>query len=190
MKSLKLLHADYIEYIRSAATKMHGSERRSFMAEMTLKHCGGNPRRAETVFGWSRTAVETGLGEKRTGIIRIGAKSARSGRIVWEKKYPDAADALRQMADEHSQQDPAFRSTAAYTRLTAKAAVTALKERRFADEQIPSCSNMAKILSRMGYRLRNVLKSKPLKKSKRQMQFLTISKKKIMNQKTAGIQKG
>ena len=187
MNSLKLLNNDYIEDIRSAVTKMHGSERRSFMAEMTLKHCGGNPRRAETVFGWSRTVAETGLGEKRTGIICIGAKSARSGRIVWEKKYPDAADALRQMADEHSQQDPTFRSTIAYTRLTAKTAVTAMKEKGFADEQIPSCSNMAKILIRMGYRLRNILKSKPLKKSKRQMQSLTISEKKMMNQKKAGI---
>ena len=125
LKSLKLLNTDYIEDIRSAATKMHGSERRSFMAEMTLKHCGGNPRRAETVFGWSRTAVETGPGEKRTGIIRIGAKSARSGRIIWEKKHPDAADALRHPADGHSQQDPAFRSTGAYTRLTAQTAVNA-----------------------------------------------------------------
>ena len=187
MKSPKLLDTDYIEDIRLASAKMYGTERRSFMAEMTLKHCEGNPRRAETVFGWSRTAVETGLGGKRTGIIRIGAKSARSGRIVREKKHPDAADALRQPADGHSQQDPAFRSTIAYTRLTAKAAVTALKEKEFADEQIPSCSNMAKIPDRMGYRLRNVLKSKPLKKTKRQMQFLTISKKKMMNQKTAGI---
>ena len=54
MKSLKLSTSDYIEDIRSAAAKMHGSERRSFMAEMTLKHCGGNQRRAETVFGRSR----------------------------------------------------------------------------------------------------------------------------------------
>ncbi len=47
MKSLKLLNTDYIENIRFAATKMHGSERRSFMAEMTLKYCEGNTRGAE-----------------------------------------------------------------------------------------------------------------------------------------------
>ena len=187
MKVYVSLNPDYIEDIRLAVSKMHGSERRSFMAEMTVKYCKGSIRRAETVFGWSRKAVETGLGEKRTGIICIGAQSAKSGRILWEKREPEAAETLRQTAEEHSQQDPTFRSTIAYTRLTAKAAVTALKEKGFADEQIPSCSNMAKILNRMGYRLRNVLKSKPLKKSKRQMQFLTISKKKMMNQKTAGI---
>ena len=187
MKASVSLNADYIEDIRFAVSKMHGYERRSYMAEMTVKYCYGNSRMAETVFGWNRNAVETGLGEKRTGIICIGAQSAGSGRTLWEKREPDAAEMLRRLADEHSQQDPTFRSTTAYTRLTAKAAVTALKEKGFSDEQVPSCSNMAKILDRMGYRLRNILKSKPLKKSKRQTQFLTISEKKMMNQKTAGI---
>jgi len=76
MNSLKLLNNDYIEDIRSAVTKMHGSERRSFMAEMTLKHCGGNPRRAETVFGWSRTA----------GWVRNAQESSAS-----ERNQPEAA---------------------------------------------------------------------------------------------------
>ena len=187
MKAPVLLHTDYIEDICFAVSKMHGYERRSYMAEMTVKYCEGKSRMAETVFGWNRNAVETGLGEKRTGIICIGAQSARSGRTVWEKREPEAAEMLRRMADEHSQQDPTFRSTIAYTRLTAKAAVTALKEKGFSDEQVPSCSNMAKVLNRMGYRLRNILKSKPLKKSERQMQSLTISEKKMMNQKPAKI---
>ncbi len=177
MKSSVLLDTDYIEDICLAVSKMHGYERRSYMAEITVKYCDGKSRRAETVFGWNRNAVETGLGEKRTGIVCIGAQSAASGRTPWEKREPKAAEMLRSLADEHSQQDPSFRSAIAYTRLTAKAAVTALKEKGFSDRQVPSCSNMAKILSRMGYRLRNTSKSKPLKKSKIQMQSLTISKK-------------
>ncbi|MCP4352462.1 MAG: ISAzo13 family transposase [Desulfobacterales bacterium] len=145
---------------------MHGAERRSFTAEMTLKYCGGNARKAETVFGWNRNMTETGLGEKRTGIICVGAQSADSGRILWEEREPEAAEALRKLAEEHSQQDPTFRSTIAYTRLTAKAAVTALKEKGFVEEQLPSLSSMADILNRTGYRLRKVLKAKPLKKIK------------------------
>lgn len=190
MKSSVLLTTDYIEDICLAVSKMHGYERRSYMAEMTLKYCDGKSRRAETVFGRNRNAVETGPGEKRTGIVRIGAQSDASGRTVWEKREPEAAEMLRRPADEHSQQDPSFRSAIAYTRLTAGAAVTALKKEGFSDKQVPSCSNMAKIPDRMGYRLRNMLKSKPLKKSKRQMQSLTISKKRMMNQKTGGIQQG
>ncbi|MEZ4527975.1 MAG: hypothetical protein R2941_18840 [Desulfobacterales bacterium] len=65
------------------------------MAEMTLKYSKGSARRAETVFGWSRIEAEISPGEKCTGIIRIGAQTAGSGRTAWEKREPDAADALR-----------------------------------------------------------------------------------------------
>lgn len=157
---------DYIEILRFAATKMHGAERRSFIAEMAVKFCEGNARKAEAIFGWNRNMVETGLGEKRTGIICIGAQSVNSGRITWEEREPEASEALRKLAEEHSQQDPTFRSTIAYTRLTAKAAITALNEKGFEDSQLPSLSSMADILNRMGYRLRKVVKAKPLKKIK------------------------
>ncbi|MEZ4529352.1 MAG: hypothetical protein R2941_25870 [Desulfobacterales bacterium] len=74
-----------------------------------MKYCQGNPGSAEAVFGWSRSAVETGL----TGIICIGAQAAKSGGIVWEKRESEAAGTLRQTAEDHSQQDPTFRSTVA-----------------------------------------------------------------------------
>jgi len=178
------LTADSIADLRFAATKMHGAERRAFIAEMTLKYCEGNARKAETILGWNRNTVETGLGETRTGIICVGAQSANSGRILWEVREPEAAEALRKLAEEHSQQDPTFRSTIAYTRLTAKAAVMALKEKGFADRQIPSLSSMADILNRMGYRLRKVLKAKPKKRLKKQMPYSIIYKKTIRTQKT------
>ena len=149
-----------------SASKMHGAERRAFIAEMTLRHCNGNPRKAETVFGWGRKTVEKGLGEKRTGIICHEGQSANSGRTRWEERETEAAEELRRVAVAHSQQDPTFRSTATYTRLTAKAALNALREKGFADEQLPSPSGMADILNRMGYRLRKVVKAKPLKKIK------------------------
>jgi hypothetical protein len=61
--------------IRLAAAKMSGSQRRDFIAEMSLKYCNGNPRLTEKTFGWSRITVATGLGEKRTGIKCIGLQS-------------------------------------------------------------------------------------------------------------------
>jgi len=160
------LTPDHIGDLRLAASKMRGAERRAFIAEMTLKYCNGNKRKAEVVFGWGRKTIGAGLGEKHTGIICIGAQSVRSGRIRWEKKEPEACAELRRIAEAHSQQDPTFRSTVAYTRLTAEAALKFLREKGFADEQLPSGSSMAAILNRMGYRLRKVVKAKPLKKIK------------------------
>ena len=155
-----------IHDLRLAASKMTGATRRAFQAEMTLKYCHGSARLAETIMGWSREAVEVGLAEHRTGIICLDAHAAFSGRKRWEEQYPEAAEALRQLPEAHAQQDPTFRTTLAYTRLTAAAAREALQAHGIAVEQLPSPSTMAEVLNRMGYRLRKVLKAKPQKKIK------------------------
>jgi len=46
-----------IEDLRLAATKMKGASRRAFQAEMCLKYCDGNSRKAETLLGWGRKNV-------------------------------------------------------------------------------------------------------------------------------------
>jgi hypothetical protein len=143
---------------------MPGAARRAFQAEMTLKYCHGSARLAETLGGWSRDAVEVGLAERRTGICWVGAHSAWSGRKRWEEKYPEAAVALRELAEAHAQQEPTLRTTLAYTRLTAKAAGEALRAQGIAESHLPSPSTMAEVLNRLGYRLRNVIKAKPQKK--------------------------
>jgi Rhodopirellula transposase DDE domain len=149
-----------------AASQLRGPQRRSFEAEMTLKYCGGNPLQAEVVFGWGRQTVALGLAEKRSGIICLGAQSAFSGRKRWEEQYPQAAQSLRQLADAHAQQDPTFRTSLTYTRLTAQSALQALREQGYSAEELPSPSTMAEVLNRMGYRLRKVVKAKPQKKIK------------------------
>jgi hypothetical protein len=85
------LSPSQITDLRLAASKMAGPKRRAFEAEMTLKYCGGNPLRAETLFGWGRQTVALGLAERRTGIIGLGAQSAFSGRKRWEDQQPQAA---------------------------------------------------------------------------------------------------
>ena len=127
-KSQPSLSASQIADLRLAASKMTGPERRAFEAEMTLKYCEGNPLMAEAVLGWGRQTVALGLAERRSGIICVGAQAAFSGRKRWEEQHPEAARALRQLADAHAQQDPTFRTSLTYTRLTAQAALQALRE--------------------------------------------------------------
>ena len=145
---------------------MTGPTRRAFEAERTLKDCGGNPLMAEAVFGWGRQTVALGLAERRTGLMCLGAQSAFSGRKRWEERHPQVAEALRQLADAHAQQDPTFRTSLTYTRLTAKAALEALRAQGYREELLPSPSTMAEVLNRMGFRLRKVVKAKPQKKIK------------------------
>src|SRR5438093_139110 len=152
--------------LRLAASKMTGATRRAFQAEMTWKYCGGNARQAESVFGWGRHTVELGLAERRTGVLCLGAQSARSGRKRWEDEHPHVAEALCHLAEAHAQQDPTFRTSLAYTRLTAQATLEALQAQGYNAAQLPAPSTMARVLNRLGFRLRKVVKAKPQKKIK------------------------
>jgi Rhodopirellula transposase DDE domain len=163
-ESQQSLRPSQIADLRLAASKMTGPTRRAFQAEMALKYCGGNPLLAETIFGWGRHTVEVGLAERRTGILCLGAQSAFSGRKRWEDTHPEAAAALSRLAEAHAQQDPTFRTTLAYTRLTAQAALEALRSQEYGTDQLPSPSTMAEVLNRTGFRLRKVVKAKPQKK--------------------------
>jgi Rhodopirellula transposase DDE domain len=165
-RSLQSPTPDQIADLRVAASKLTGAKRRAFEAEMTVKYCGGNARLAESVFGWGRYTVALGLAERRTGIICLGAQSAYSGRKRWEDEHPQVAEALCQLAAAHAQQDPTFRTSLAYMRLTANGAREALRAQGYEEAQLPSPSTMAEVLNRMGFRLRKVVKAKPQKKIK------------------------
>lgn len=158
------IEKSHLSDLKWAASKMGLVDRRAFQAEMALKYCGGNPRQAETLFGWSRHSVELGLHEKRTGIICLGAHAVYGGNKRWEERHPEVAEALWKLAATHSQQDPTFRTTLSYTRLTAAEALRQLRMQGFAEDTLPSPSTMAEVLNRNGYRLRSVIKSKPKKK--------------------------
>jgi len=175
----RTLSPSQIADLRLAAAQMSGPTRRAFEAEMTLKYCEGHPLKAETVFGWGRQTVALGLAERRTGILCLGAQAACSGRPRWEERHRQPAQALRQLAEAHAQQDPTFRTSLTYTRLTAQAALTALREQGYREEQLPSPSTMAEVLNRMGFRLRKVVKAKPQKKLKETDAIFENIKKKM-----------
>ena len=124
-----------------------------------------------------------GLAERRTGIKCLGAQAAFSGRKRWEERYPEAAEALQKLAEAHAQQDPTFRTTLAYTRLTARAALDALRAQGYGEEQLPSPSTMAEVLNRLGFRLRKVVKAKPQKKIAETDAIFTNIEKKIRRQR-------
>ena len=163
-ESYEPLRPAQIADLRLAASKMTGATRRAFQAERALKYCEGNPLLAETIFGWGRQTVEVGLAERRTGITCLGAQAAFSGRKPWEDTPPEAAEALRRLAEAHAPQDPTFRTTLASTRLTAKAAREALRAQGDSADQWPSPSTMAAVRNRLGFRRRKVVKATPQKK--------------------------
>ena len=156
----------YESLIRSAARRLKGHHRRLFQAEVTAALCGGNPRAAESRFGWGRDAVATGLHEARAGIRCVEHFSAKGSRPS-EEKDPPLAAAIRAIVEPHTQADPELKSSRRYTNLSAAEVVRALRERYgYTDDRLPCERTMRDILNRLGYRLKRIQKAKPLKKTK------------------------
>lgn len=150
--------------IKDAACKLTGAKRRAFQAQVALDYLEGSPRRAERVFGWSRTTVELGLNELRTGITCL-ANACKGANRKTEEKLPQLEQDIRSLAEPESQQDPKFQSPFKYSRITAKAMRQALIDKKnWKDEDLPCEKTIGNILNRLGYRLRRVQKAKPVKK--------------------------
>ncbi len=150
--------------IKDAACKLTGAKRRAFQARVALDYLEGSPRRAERVFGWSRTTVELGLNELRTGITCL-VDSCKGANRKTEEKLPQLEQDIRSLAEPESQQDPKFQSPFKYSRITAKAMRQALIDKKnWKDEDLPCEKTIGNILNRLGFRLRRVQKAKPAKK--------------------------
>jgi hypothetical protein len=156
----------YRQLIRSAAQRLSGLQRRLFLAEVAGVLCGGNPRRCERDFGWGRQTVQLGLHEQDAGIQCLGNFQAR-GRHRTEDDRPQLAQDIRDLVEPHTQVDPKFQSPLRYTRITAHAVRQALIDHKgYQEDDLPGRRTFQHMLNRMGYRLKRIQKTKPLKKIK------------------------
>jgi hypothetical protein len=155
----------YESLLQQGAKRLKGLERRLFMAEVTLKVCEGNARKAERRFGWGRETVAKGLHELQQGVRCVENFSAR-GRPRLETKTPQLAEDIRAIVEPHTQADPELKSARRYSNLSAADVLEALQTKKgHAKENLPSKRTMRDILNRMNYRLKRIRKSKPLKKT-------------------------
>ncbi|MDP2098950.1 MAG: hypothetical protein Q8K10_10060 [Methylobacter sp.] len=147
--------------MKQAASKMGLADWRAFQSEMALNYCGGNPRQAVTLFGWSRYSVALGLHEKRPGFTCLGAHSVEVGTKLWAERHPAVAHARWGTPATQSQQDPTFRTTLSSTRLTAAEALKHLRAQGFAEVTLPCPSTLDEVVNLNVFRLRPVINIKP-----------------------------
>ena len=154
-----------IQTIQDAAQKLTGAERRKFEAQVARDYCQGNARKAETIFGWGRVTVQTGLDELLTGIPRENRYSDR-GRRKTEDRLASMEQDIRELLEPESQVDPKFQSTFLFTRATGQAVRQALllRDDVYTSENLPSVRTIGRVMNRFGFRLRRVQKVKPAKK--------------------------
>ena len=161
---LQTLPGGIISTIKNAAKKLTGANRREFQAQVTLDHLDGNTRNAERQLGWGRETVAKGINELKSGVKCLENFKFRGNKKT-EEKLSSLEDDIRSLVDPKSQADPKFQSPFAYTRITAKAVRSALIEQKgYQEEQLPSERTINTILNRLGYCLRRVQKTKPVKK--------------------------
>jgi hypothetical protein len=155
----------YETLLQQGANRLKGHERRLFMAEVTLKLCDGNPRKAERRFGWGRETIDKGLHELKKNVRCLESFSMR-GRPRLEDKTPQLAQDIRAIVEPHTQADPELKSSRRYSNLSAANVLEALQIKKgYAKEDLPSQRTMRDILNRMNYRLKRIRKGKPLKKT-------------------------
>lgn len=155
----------YETLLQCGAKRLRGHERRLFMAEVTLKLCNGNVRKAERRFGWGRETVAKGLHELQQGVRCVENFAAR-GRQRWEAKHPQLATDIRTIVEPQTLVDPELKTSRRYSKLSAAEVLEALQTKYgHAKADLPGERTMRDILNRMGYRLKRIQKGKPLKKT-------------------------
>lgn len=154
----------YDVLLRLAAQRLTGHQRRLFQAQTCLTLCDGNPRLAERRFGWGRHTVAKGLQELQSGLRCVENFHSRGGRRS-EDQNPQLAEDIRAIVEPQTYADPEQRSSRRYSNLSASEVLDALKTKGYPDDALPRERAMRDILNRMGYRLKRLVKGKPLKKT-------------------------
>jgi hypothetical protein len=138
-------------------------DRRCAMGDVTQSLLDSKHRVAESVFGWSRSAVQVGIKEFQTGISCVNDISTRI-KPMTEDKNPKLLAEIRALMEPHSESESSLRTTLLYTNMTARTVYDALVEKGWTVESLPTLRTISNILNRQGYRLRTVAKTRVQKK--------------------------
>ena len=149
--------------------KLKGSVRRFFMARVAKELGPGGQRQAERELGWNRETIRKGTHELESGFTSVDAYSMR-GRNPIEKQLPNLLIDIKGIVDGQSQTDPTFKTNRLYTRLSAAEVRRQLiLHKGYSDLDLPTGQTIANKLNLLGYHPTKVAKSKPKKRSHKQM---------------------
>jgi hypothetical protein len=163
-----------VDLIARMMEKIPWPARRQAMADVTQTLLNGKERVAEYVFGWNRATVELGMNELKTGIVCVNDLSARR-KPKTEEKHPKMLVDIRRIMDSSSHAQSHLRTPFSYTNMTAAAVRTALLEKGWSAEMVPTVRTLSNILNRQDYRLRRVVKTQVQKKLRRPMRSSKMS---------------
>jgi len=160
------LNKNLINTFKKISKGLSGAEKRQFIAEITRTYLDGNVRKAESIFGWNRNSNILGLKELTNGIICYVDIHERGNKVI-EKKMKKLAKDIKELIEPETQVDPQFKSDLKYVRITAKKIRRLLINMKgYSPKELPKPRTINNLLNRLGYTLKRVQKTKPLKKIK------------------------
>jgi hypothetical protein len=163
-KNINNLTPETETFLNETRSKLKGSERRKFMANVVRLLGKGGQRRAERELGWDRKTIIKGTKELDSGFDCVDHYSGR-GRNRIEQKLPNLLDDIKDIVDPVSQCDPTFRTTQLYSPITAKEVLRRLiEDKQYSLEQVPTIRTISNKLNQLGFSLKKVSKCKPKKK--------------------------
>ncbi|MCK5803702.1 MAG: ISAzo13 family transposase [Lentisphaeria bacterium] len=137
-------------------------ERRRFKAGIVNVLGEGAQRWAETVLGWSRTTIRKGQRELATS--NMIDPCYRGGRPRAEEILPTLLEDITAIVTPNLQQDPTFRTTHTYRRITAATVHEELLAKPGYARVLPCVRTISTKLNELDFAPARVAKSKPIKK--------------------------
>ena len=158
------LTEDLKEIIIETGQELKGYAGWIFQAKVVKSLGKGGQREAEKELGWNRGTIRKGQTELE-GKFGYIDQFRKRGRKRAEEHLPTLLSDIEEIAERASQTDPTFQTTQLYIRLSAAAVRKHLLiEKEYQDEELPSVKTIGHKLDELGYSLKKVQKSQPLKK--------------------------
>jgi hypothetical protein len=148
--------------LKDTATRLKGTERRQFMAQVVQSLGRGGAVQAERELGWNRGTIRKGSSELEHGPIHDAFE--QRGRKPVEAKLPQLLADIRGIVEPQTQADPTLMSQRLYPRLSAPEVRRQLMSQSgYSDAELPSDEVIRQRLNHLGYRVKRVAKTKPQK---------------------------
>lgn len=152
------------DFFVNTLKNLKGSARRTFCAELAIKLGWGGSSLIEKELGISSKTLRKGIREVKAGVVCIDAYQQRHRKRI-EEKIPNLLKDIQSILDSQSQSDPRFKTERLYTRLSVKELRKQLiKQKGYSEEELPTNRTLDTKAIQLGYTLKKVKKSQPLKK--------------------------
>nr|WP_200124662.1 ISAzo13 family transposase [Salicibibacter cibarius] len=162
---IQKLSNGFKEIMIETIDKLKSSDKRIALAKIAKTYGDGGQTAVAETFHVSRDTIRKGSYELESGFPITDAFQARGRKKVEKDHLPHLLEDIQAIVDGQSQTDPSFNTTQLYTRMTIQEVRDQLVlQKGYQDADLPTNQTLNTKLHQLGYHLKKVQKTKPVKK--------------------------